>query len=269
MAPPHLIRVDAVVLRRHDFGEADRVVTLYTESLGKVRAIAKGVRRTTSRLGGHLELFAHIQVMLARGRNLDTITQVDTIDSFVGIREDLWRTSLAYYAAELLDRLTEEHEEHRELFQGTVDAFTRIATSDRPSEALHHFELRALDVLGFRPEVKVCVRCRQPLRPLGNAFSPISGGILCADCRSDDPAASEISSNAIKMVRLYLADDWSTTTRLRIEPELADEIGAILLRYTHSVAEASFKSESFIRELRLDAQYRVTPTLIPTAGLDP
>lgn len=267
MAPPHLIRVEAVVLRRHDFGEADRVVTLYTRSLGKVRAVAKGIRRTTSRLGGHLELFAHIQVMLARGRNLDTITQVDTIDAFIGIRDDLWRTSLAYYVAEFLDRLTEEREEHPELFHAAIDAFGRIATSDRPREALNHFELRALDVLGFRPEVKVCVRCREPLQPRGNSFSSVSGGILCATCRNSERTAVEISSNAIKMLRLYLADDWSTTSRLRIEPELAEEIGAILLRYTHSVAETALKSERFIQELRHDRNYRVP--LISATGLDP
>jgi DNA repair protein RecO (recombination protein O) len=268
LAPPHLVRVDAVVLRRHDIGEADRIVTLYTENMGKVRAVAKGIRRTTSRLGGHLELFAHIQVMLARGRNLDTITQVDTIDSFANIREDLWRTSLAYYVAELLDRLTEEHEEHRELFRAAVDAFGRIATSDRPNEALHHFELRALDALGFRPEVKVCVHCRQLLRPTGNAFSAASGGIVCPTCRVEESGAPDVSANAIRLLRVYLADDWATTSRLRIDPELSEEVGAILQRYTHSVAEASLKSESFIRELRFDSRYRVAPP-VPAAALDP
>jgi DNA repair protein RecO (recombination protein O) len=256
------------VLRRHDFGEADRIITLYTENLGKVRAIAKGVRRPTSRLGGHLELFSRIQIMLARGRNLETVTQVDTIDPFVGIRDDLWRTSLAYYVAELLDRLTEEHSENRVLFRAAVSAFGRIATSDRPSEALHHFEVHALDVLGFRPELKVCVRCRQSLRPEGNAFSAVSGGILCADCRGVDPVAPDISANAIRMLRLYLADDWSTTSRLRIDAVLADEVASILRAYTYSVAESTLKSDRFIQELRRDYQSQVAMTS-PAAHVDP
>jgi DNA repair protein RecO (recombination protein O) len=273
VAPPRLVRAEAVVLRRHDFGEADRIVTLYTDNLGKVRAVAKGVRRTTSRLGGHLELFARIQVMLAKGRNLDTITQVETVDPFVGIRDDLWRTSLAYYVAELLDRLTEENSENHDLFRAAVAGFGRIATSDRPSEALHHFEMRALDVLGFRPELRDCVRCRQPLRPGSNAFSPSSGGILCVDCRRVDPTAPDVSDNAIKLLRLYLADDWSTTSRLRIDADLSDEVGSILRAYAHTVSETSLRSEGFVQELRRDGLSRPTaghvPTPTPLVLLDP
>ncbi|HLZ10805.1 MAG TPA: DNA repair protein RecO [Chloroflexota bacterium] len=257
------MRADAVVLRRHDFGEADRIITLFTENLGKMRAVAKGVRRPTSRLGGHLELFSRIQVMLARGRNLETITQVEMVDPFVGIRDDLWRTGLAYYVAELLDRLTEEHAENRELYRAVVAALGRIATSDRPSEALHHFEVRALDLLGYRPELKVCVRCRQSLLPHGNAFSAVSGGILCGNCRVLAAAAPDISANAIRMLRLYLTDDWSTTLRLRIDSGLAEEVASILRVYTHSVAESALKSDRFVQELR--REYNAGVPLVTSA----
>src|SRR5579875_2374665 len=127
VAAPRLIRTEGVVLRRHDLGEVDRIVTLYTAHHGKLRAVAKGIRRPTSKLGGHLELFTHSQILLARGRNLDVITQVDTLDPFIGLRENLWRASQAYCAAELIDRLTEDHAENQPLFRLLISTFERVA----------------------------------------------------------------------------------------------------------------------------------------------
>jgi DNA repair protein RecO (recombination protein O) len=239
-------------LRRHDFGEADRLLTLYSAHAGKVRAIAKGVRRPTSRLGGHLELFTHSNLLIARGRNFDIITQVDSIDLFSNLREDLWRTGLAYYASELVDRLTEEHGENAQLFASLVTAFGRISDGDRPVDALHAFEAQALAHLGFRPELRVCVRCRQPLQPVQNAFSPSTGGVLCPTCHGSDPLARAISPNALKVLRLYLDDEWATITRLRLDTKLNTEVEQTLRTYTQFVAETRLKSADFVEALRRD-----------------
>jgi DNA repair protein RecO (recombination protein O) len=247
-----LIRTEAVVLRRHDFGEADRLLTLYTARSGKLRAIAKGVRRPTSRLGGHLELFTHSNLLIARGRNLDIVTQVESIDGFTSLREDLWRTGLAYYVSELVDCLTEEHSENPLLFTSLVNALTRISEGIRPLDALHHFELQALSQLGFRPELRVCVRCRQGLQPVSNAFSLSAGGILCGACRASDPLCRTISANALKVLRLCLDDDWSTTSRLRLDTKLSDEVEHLLNAYTQFIAETQLKSAGFVASLRRD-----------------
>jgi len=111
-----LYRTEAIVLRRSNFGEADRLLTLYTPEWGKLRVIAKGVRKPTSRKSGHLELFTHSRLLVAKGRNLDIVTQAETLHSFRPLREDLLRTGWAYYAAELLDRFVEEGIEDRPLF---------------------------------------------------------------------------------------------------------------------------------------------------------
>ncbi len=250
MAAPHLFRTDAVVLRRHDLGEADRIITLYSEQLGKVRAVAKGVRRPTSRLGGHLELFTHCRLMLARGRNLDIITQVETVEPFLGLREDLWRAGLAYYVAELVDRLTEDRTENAALFRLMVTTLHRLADERRASLALNHFELQALCLLGYRPELYVCVSCRQPLQPVENAFSAASGGALCPTCRRTDASATSISPNSLKVLRLHVADDWPTITRLRLEPSLSGEIEAAIRAYGQYVAETRLKSADFVSSLR-------------------
>src|SRR5438445_6431279 len=113
-----------------DLGEADRIVTLYTRDVGKVRAVAKGVRRAVSRAAGHLEPFTLSDVMFAVGRELDVVSQADTLESFRGIREDLVLTTHAYYLAEVVDLLTEDRMENRAVFYGLLDSLRDL--SDNP-----------------------------------------------------------------------------------------------------------------------------------------
>jgi len=247
---PHLVRTEAVVLRRHDLGETDRIVTLFTAHFGKLRAVAKGIRRPTSKLGGHLELFTHIQLMLAKGRNLDIITQVETISSFLGLREDLWRTSQAYYAAELLDRMTEDHSENGALFRLLVATLDRVATVRRPDQAIRFYEVQLLGLLGYRPELHQCVKCRRLLEPDRSEFSPAEGGALCTACRDSSPFARAISANLLKVLRLYQDGDWATVNRLRVEEELASEIEQVLGETIEYAAETKLKSTAFVTSLR-------------------
>lgn len=111
-----LYRVEAIVLKRSDFGEADRLLTLYTPDRGKLRAIAKGARKPSSRKSGHVELFTHSTLLLAKGRHLDIVTQADTLDAFLPLRENLERLGYAYYLAELVDQFAEENVENHPLF---------------------------------------------------------------------------------------------------------------------------------------------------------
>ena len=104
-------RTEAVVLRHSDFGEADRLLTVFTPYMGKLRLLAKGVRKPGSRKAGHLDLFTRTQLLVARGRNLDIITQAQTIEPYLPLRRDLWRMSHGCYAAELLDSFSEEQSE--------------------------------------------------------------------------------------------------------------------------------------------------------------
>jgi DNA repair protein RecO (recombination protein O) len=251
----HLIRTEAVVLRRHDLGEADRIITLYTAHHGKLRAVAKGVRRPTSKLGGHLELFTHSQILLARGRNLDIITQVETVSPFLGLREDLWRASQAYYVAELIDRMTEDRSENYALFRLLVATLDRLATARRADQAIRVYELQALDLLGYRPELRHCVKCRQLLDADALAFSSLDGGTLCRTCQASSTSARALSANALKVLRLYQTGDWSTVSRLRLDEALRSELEQVLHEYVRYVAETQFKSEAFVASLR---QYGLT-----------
>ncbi|MBI2954179.1 MAG: DNA repair protein RecO [Chloroflexi bacterium] len=249
MPASHLYRTEAIVLKRSDFGEADRIVTLYTPRLGKLRAIAKGVRRPKSRLGGHVELFIHSKMLLAKGRHLDIITQSENINSFTRLREDLRRTSLAYYVGELLDQFTEDGVENYLAFDLLVKTFERIGESRDPEVAARFFEVQLLGHLGYRPQLHTCIRCNITVGPTGNFFSAAAGGVLCLDCGQTDPRARGLTVNGFKMLRLLQSGDYATAVRVRLEPALRRELQAVTRNYIEFILERQLKSIGFLDAL--------------------
>lgn len=253
MPSPHVARVDAVVLRRSDFGEADRIVTLYTREVGKLRAVAKGVRRTTSRLGGHLELFTRSRALLAKGRDLDIVTQAETIQSYIGLRDDLWRAAFACYVAELVDRFTLDRSPDPVVYDLLVTTLGRIAESQSPELAVRFYEVQLLGFLGYRPQLHRCVRCEELLGPTANFFSAPAGGVLCLACGQLDPAARGLTTNAFKVLRLLQSGDYATTARLRMDEPLRRELEQALKGYSEYVLERQVRSAEYMSALRSGA----------------
>ncbi len=160
----HSLRTEAVVLRHSDWGEADRLLWLFTREQGKIRVIAKGVRKLRSRKAGHLEPFIHTNLLLAYGREMWIVTQAETIAAFIPLREDLLRLGYASYVIELLDRFTYEEGENRPLFSLLVDTLSRLSSEPDPAFAVRYYELRLLDLVGFRPQLFNCVNCNTPIQ---------------------------------------------------------------------------------------------------------
>lgn len=179
-----LYRDRAVVLRQHKLGEADRIVSLLTRDHGLVRAVAKGVRRTRSKFGARLEPFAHIDVQLHPGRNLDIVTQVAAIDAFAAdIVSDYGRYTCACAMLETAERLAgEERAPAPALHRLTVAALRAIADGSRPRElVLDAYLLRAMGVAGWAPALTECARCATP--GPHRAFHVGAGGSVCVHCR--------------------------------------------------------------------------------------
>jgi DNA repair protein RecO (recombination protein O) len=247
---PRLYKTEAIVLRRRDLGEADKILTLYTPYRGKIRAVAKGVRKTTSKLGGHVELFTHSLMMLAQGRNLDIVTQSQTIHSFQAIRGNLERTTQAFYVLELVDRFTEEGIENQPLFRLLLNVLDSLDSSPNRELALRHFELHLLGAVGYRPELRRCLGCSADLRPVSNFFSPAAGGTLCPNCGTADRLARPLSLNALKVLRLLQDTGGPAATRLRLEARLRDELETVLREYISYLLEGEPRSARFLRWLR-------------------
>ncbi|CAA9588313.1 MAG: DNA recombination and repair protein RecO [uncultured Thermomicrobiales bacterium] len=249
-----IYRTEGIVLRRMELGEADRILTLYTPQYGKLRAMAKGIRRPASKLRGHLELFTRAKLMLARGRNLDVITAAETTEAFRGLRAEdsssLEPVGGAYRIAERLDRLTEDGVENRAVWDLLVAALGALSDGVPPRMVGLHFDLRLLGYLGYQPNLDSCAGCDRPLEPIENRYSFELGGVLCPDCRSHDPAADPLSVNALKLLRLMARQDARVVARLRLPEGLLDELEGLLNRSVRLTTDRDFAAPAVLRSLQ-------------------
>ena len=245
-----LYRVEAIVIRRRDWDEADRLLTLYSREQGKFQAVAKGARKPSSRKAGHLELFSRSRLLVARTRSIDIITQAETIEPYVRMRESLESSTLAHYFAELLDRFTGESESDQGLFELLSQALMWLCEPHDASLVARYYELRLLELAGFGPELHRCPRCDRKLEPVRNYFSPSFGGVLCPECGQDRRDAFPLSLASFKVLRYGQTHTWSEFRRLRLRPELQAETENVIYRYQLFVLERNLKSADFLRQLR-------------------
>jgi DNA repair protein RecO (recombination protein O) len=250
MSEQRSFRVEAVVLRHADWGEADRLLTLYTRERGKVRAIAKGARRIRSRKAGHLEPFTRVTLQLAKGRDLLIVTQADTVDAYLPLHEDLVKTGNAAYAVELLDRFTSEDEsENVPAFRLLTETLARIASQTDIWLAVRYYEVRLLDLVGFRPQLFECVRCGEKIQPVDQFFSPLAGGVLCPKCGNGIPGAWPISVEALKHFRHFQRSSYAEARRARPPLEVRNELEALLQRNFTYLLERELNSPGFLKSI--------------------
>lgn len=192
-----LYRDQGVVLRTIKLGESDRIITLATESRGKVRAVAKGIRKTKSRFGARLEPITHVSLLLYEGRQLDTITQAETIDHFRSVREDLVRVGKATTMLEAVDHVVQEGEPNLRVYQMLVGALRSLAARDAPL-LVPAFFLKLLAAEGFAPILDACAGCGGDKELV--AFELLEGGALCTSCRR----GAAIGPEALQLMRRIL-----------------------------------------------------------------
>ncbi len=244
-------RVEAVVLRHADWGEADRILTLYTRERGKLRAIAKGARRIKSRKAGHLEPFTRVTLQLAKGRDLSIITQADTVQAYMPIRDSLEKTGLAAYLVELLDRFTYEDEsENAGIYRLMVESLGRIEQEQDPWLAVRYYEVHLLDLLGYRPHLFQCANCGEKIEAVDQYFSAAAGGVLCPRCGAGLPGAWQVSMEALKYLRHFQRSDYAGVTRARPEAKTRKEVETLLQRYITYLLERSLNSPEFIKQIK-------------------
>jgi len=243
-------RVEAVVLRHADWGEADRMLTLYTRERGKVRAVAKGARRIKSRKAGHLEPFTRVTLQLAKGRDLFIITQADTLEAYMPIHESLEKTGQAAYLSELLDRFSfEDESENFAVFHLLTDTLGRIERDVDHWLAVRYFEVHLLDYMGFRPHLFECANCGEKIQAVDQFFSPAAGGVLCPRCGAGKPGVWNVSVGALKYLRHFQRSDYERAKRAHPGPEIQNEVEALLQRYLSYLLERALNSPEFIRQI--------------------
>lgn len=242
-------RSEAIVLSHKDWGEADRMLWLYTQESGKVKAIAKGVRKMRSRKAGHLEPFTCTNLMFARGRTFLIITQAEALASFMELREDLLKVGYASYIVELLDRFTYEEDENYLLYKLLKETLSRIDAEPEPFPAVRYFEIHLLDLLGYRPELTNCVNCDSQIQPEDQFFSISLGGVVCPRCGPGIQDARPISMNTLKYLRHYQRSSYREAARARLSSELNRELEQFMQRYITYLLERNLNTPAFISRI--------------------
>lgn len=242
---PKLYSVDALVIKARDYGEADKILSLYTREQGKIQAISKGVRKPASRLRGGVQLFSHSRLLLYRGRTLDTVTQAETREAFAGLRDDLARLAYASYLVELLDHAVPEREPNERLFVLTLVCLGLLLGED-PELVMRLYEIRLLALLGYRPFLAGCIVCRQPLG-LGDYYlQPGQGGLVCRKCRGEGPGKGRVSPGTVQVFSRLLAADPRQIFRLKVPAAMREEMDAALGYYLEYYLERTIKAKKVL-----------------------
>ena len=245
--------LETLILRGRDYGEADRILVLFSRENGKFSAIAKGVRKPKSHLKAATQLFMHSRLTVSggRGSGLRVISQGEAIDGFLPLRTDLDRIACAAYVGEMIDLALPERRPNEDIFLLALTTLTLLAASEQFRLILRWFELRLLAILGYRPQLDSCAACGGPLRTEDLAFSPGRGGLLCTACAAED--GIPISGAAAAVMDKLLRWDILDLFRLKLGREQEQELERVLYAYLDRYIERSAKARDGLRQY-LDAE---------------
>lgn len=243
----------ALVLRRRDVNDADRVLTVLTPSDGKIELIAKGARKTTSRKAGHLELFVHAALIVAQGRTWDIITEVQTVESFRHLRDNLDAIAAASYISELIDAFAETGDELRSLWDLALFALRVLdeaaAQGDPPPNLLSWFDLQLLSLTGFQPQLFRCLACEKPLEPTVNFLALHEGGVLCPQCAPQRADVEALDADTLKLLRFFQSQPWPAVAPVTVRASILRRVESVLNRYLIVTLERQVRSTLFLRRL--------------------
>jgi len=243
-------RANAIVLRRTNFGETDRILTVYSREHGKLSAIAKGSRRPVSRLAAATELFTYGKYLLATGRNLDVLTQSETRESFPGIRGDMHRIAYASYMVELLNVIVEDRDPNPELFNTLLSSLYLLEGGVDPEIVTRAFELQVMAMSGYRPNLESCARCGSPPPKDRAGFSPSYGGVMCETCGSIPDDTIAVSGETLNAMAALLVAEPTQLRDMRLTDEIRAEIANVMRWHIRYRLESELKSAEFIQALK-------------------
>lgn len=246
-----IYRTEGVILRRQDLGEADRLTTIYTREFGKLRLVAKGVRRPGSRKSGHLEPFTRAALLIARGRGLDIITQADALEDFPALQADLHRLGHASYLVELVDRFSvEEGEGNPALYQLLLRSLKRLTDPALNAGAvILFFQLRLLDIAGYRPDFFQCVHCGSDVKPENQFYSFQFGGVICQEGSRGIHELQSLNLPALKVLRFYQRNSFSQASKPGVSDSVSVEIRDLMDGYLTYILERRLNSPAFLRRI--------------------
>jgi len=250
MAQAKSFRTPALILKRRDMGEADRLLTLLTPYYGKIDAIAKGARKPSSRKTGHVELFTKAELIIARGREFGIITQAEVAEPYLPIRDELQRGAYANYVVELLDRFVFAGDDTRDLFTLLDNTLMRICVDGDIRRVVRYYELNLLEHIGYRPELSECVITRDILLPEDQYFSFADGGVVSPEGARYATGMVGLPTKTLKLLRFLQRNKYKSAEKMKIDEATHRDAERIMLGYIAYVLEQKLQSVDFIRRIR-------------------
>jgi DNA repair protein RecO (recombination protein O) len=251
MSKPRTFQTPAVIIKKTRLGEADVIFTMYTPHMGKIQGIAKSVRKTASRMAGHLELLTFSQVTFARGKNIDTVIGSQTINSFLPLKSDLELISCGLYLLELITQFTPDETSDPGLFDLLISSLERLARGADRQLLLRYFELKLLRHAGYHPELAWCVVCRTPhddRRP--PLFAIGAGGLVCSKCNQvKSYHCYELLPNTLRFLRLLQSGEWQDVDQLVTGDTSLREIERLIQGYIRFILERDIRSAAWLGTL--------------------
>jgi len=238
----------AIVIKSQSLGEVDKIISFYTLNFGKVRAVARGIKRPKSRYGGSLELlnYGDLVFFFRPHKDLQIINSFDILDSFNILKDDLTKTAYAFYIVELMDAMGVEGKVNDIAFQLTLRALSTMESITHPELLIHAYELQLMSLMGFRPQLQKCVGCSNDVTCKIFRFSSPLGGMLCSKCFYKDASALPISRGTCELMKRMQILDLSLVQRISASDTVKRELKKALSAFISFQLERQFKSLDFI-----------------------
>ncbi|MGO4887218.1 DNA repair protein RecO [Anaerobacillus sp. MEB173] len=242
-----LQKAEAIVIRTTDYGESNKILTLYTREFGKIGVMARGSKRPKSRLASLSQLFTYGTFLFQKNSGLGLLNQGEIINSFRVIRNDLFHTAYAAYIVELLDKLTDDQERNPYLFELLCQTLTFI-NEEMDAEILTRiFEIKMLRVAGISPQLDCCARCSAQDGEF--VFSIKEAGFLCHRCRHIDSHSLSISTSTAKLLRLFYHFDLQRLGNISVKEETRAQLKKVINTYYDEYSGLRLKSKRFLDQL--------------------
>lgn len=250
-----LVRTEGIVLKSRPFGEADKILVIFSKDRGKLEAVARGARRPRNRLVGAAQPFSYLRLLLFSGKNLDQLSQAEIIKSFGPLRDDLIRMAYASYWSELVDTFLPWREPNPEIFLFFLAGLVVLEKATDPNLISRAFEIRLLFHLGYLPTLDTCAHCGALLNSgempsLSAGFSPEEGGLICTRCLPELPVKPvSLSAQGILVMKNLLTADLRRVSSLNISQDTACELCKALRLFIEYQAEKPLKSLLFLESI--------------------
>ncbi|KZZ85970.1 MULTISPECIES: DNA repair protein RecO [Bacillaceae] len=242
-----LQKCEGIIIRSSNYGENNKIVTIYTRELGKVGVMARGAKKPNSRLAAMTQLFTYGTFLFQKSSGLGSLQQAETLSSMRSIREDLFMTAYASYMAELLDKGTDSLERNPFLFELFLQMFQHLDEGQDPDILLRMFELKMLPVLGVTPHLNGCVNCGSTDGTFH--FSIREAGFLCHRCFEKDPYRLVVSQGTVRLLRLLYFFDLNRLGQISVKTETKNELKLVLNSYYQEYSGLYLKSKRFLDQI--------------------